>query len=72
MFRRSHVKKQRFHAFFRINITDTLDAMTSDRPYRKKLPTAIAKQEFSKYAGIQFAPDVVNVLIDALDKDIII
>ncbi len=41
-------------------VADTVDAMTSDRPYRKALPFEAAKDELEKYAGIQFDPDVVK------------
>jgi len=42
-------------------VADTLDAMISDRPYRKALPLAQAKDEIRRHAGSQFDPKVVEV-----------
>jgi response regulator RpfG family c-di-GMP phosphodiesterase len=47
-----------------ILIADTFDAMTSDRPYRKALSTERALAELKKYAGTQFDPDLVEVILD--------
>jgi len=45
-----------------IMIADTLDAMTTDRPYRKALPLERALLEFHEYSGIQFDPRLVTVV----------
>ncbi len=37
-------------------IVDTLDAITSDRPYRKGRPLQVAKDEIQRCAGTQFDP----------------
>ena len=37
------------------SVADTLDAMTSDRPYRAKLPLSAAREEIDKWSGRQFA-----------------
>jgi HD-GYP domain-containing protein (c-di-GMP phosphodiesterase class II) len=42
-------------------VADTLDAMISDRPYRKALPLPEAKEEIRRHAGTQFDPQVVEV-----------
>jgi len=42
-------------------VADTLDAMTSDRPYRTSLPFSAASEEIVGQAGRQFDPDVVRV-----------
>jgi cyclic di-GMP phosphodiesterase len=42
-------------------VADTLDAMTSDRPYRAARPWAEARSEILGLAGSQFDPDVVGV-----------
>ena len=42
-------------------IADSLDAMISDRPYRKALPMGHAREEIRRCAGTQFDPKVVEV-----------
>lgn len=42
-----------------IMIADTIDAMTTDRPYRKALSLQRALEEMAKYAGRQFDPNLV-------------
>jgi response regulator RpfG family c-di-GMP phosphodiesterase len=41
-------------------VADTLDAMTSDRPYRSALPMAVAREEIRRESGRQFDPRVVE------------
>jgi response regulator RpfG family c-di-GMP phosphodiesterase len=41
-------------------VADTLDAMTSNRPYRRAMPWRAAREEIVKLAGVQFDPDVVD------------
>jgi response regulator RpfG family c-di-GMP phosphodiesterase len=41
-------------------LADTLDAMTSDRPYRRAQPWPIARNEIVTQAGKQFDPAVVD------------
>ena len=44
-------------------IADCLDAMTSDRPYRKRTTFASAKAEIVQCAGKQFDPKIVKVFL---------
>jgi putative nucleotidyltransferase with HDIG domain len=44
-------------------IADSLDAMISDRPYRKALPMSHACQEIRRCAQTQFDPKVVEVFL---------
>jgi cyclic di-GMP phosphodiesterase len=44
-------------------VADTLDAMTSDRPYRQALPFLTAREEIIRESGKQFDPDVVRVFL---------
>ena len=45
-----------------IMIADTMDAMTTDRPYRKALTLQTALEELNKYAGRQFDPKLVELV----------
>lgn len=44
-------------------VIDTLDAMTSDRPYRQALDFGAAKQEIVAMAGRQFDPVAVDAFV---------
>jgi len=44
-------------------IADSLDAMTSDRPYRKGTTFAAAKEEIVRCAGKQFDPQIVDTFL---------
>lgn len=44
-------------------VIDTLDAMTSDRPYRRGLPFEAAKAEIVRLAGTQFDPAAVEAFL---------
>src|SRR5438067_11183112 len=45
-----------------IMIADTIDAMTTDRPYRKALSLSKTLEEMAKYAGRQFDPRLVQLV----------
>jgi len=49
-----------------IAVADALDAMTSDRPYRKALSLGAARREFRSGAGAQWDAEVVRQLLDIL------
>ena len=44
-------------------VVDTLDAMTSDRPYRKKLSFQAAREEVRRCSGTQFDPQVAEAFL---------
>jgi putative nucleotidyltransferase with HDIG domain len=44
-------------------VVDTLDAMTSDRPYRRALSYDRARAEIIQYSGTQFDPRVVEIFL---------
>ncbi len=44
-------------------IADALDAMTSDRPYRKALSFETAREEIARKAGTQFDPALVRAFL---------
>jgi putative nucleotidyltransferase with HDIG domain len=45
------------------SIADTLDAITSDRPYRPKQSLTAAREEIQRCAGSQFDPNCVDVFL---------
>ncbi len=51
-------------------IADTLDAMTSDRPYRKALPYSAAREEIKQEAGRQFDPEIVKAFLSIPEADL--
>ena len=50
-----------------IMFADTIDAMTTDRPYRKALGETEVRSELIKYRGIQFDPEICDVLLASPD-----
>jgi response regulator RpfG family c-di-GMP phosphodiesterase len=50
------------------SLADTLDAMTSDRPYRRALPWKDARDEILAQSGLQFSPDVVDAYREREDE----
>ncbi len=49
-----------------ILIADTIDAMTTDRPYRKRLPLEVVIGELQKCRGSQFDPDIVELVVSSV------
>lgn len=49
-----------------VAVADTYDALTTDRPYRRRMSHATALEEISANAGTQFDPAVVDALIAAI------
>ena len=49
-----------------ILISDTIDAMTTDRPYRKRLTLDIVIAELQKCKGTQFDPELVEVAVSSV------
>ncbi|MFP5299445.1 MAG: HD-GYP domain-containing protein, partial [Actinomycetota bacterium] len=52
-----------------ILVCDAFDAMTSDRPYRARLPVEEARRRLVAGAGNQFDPEVVGLFLDLLDAE---
>ncbi len=50
-----------------IAVVDAFDAMTSDRPYRQRLPVEEAARRLREGAGTQFDPALVVALLDTLN-----
>jgi putative nucleotidyltransferase with HDIG domain len=49
------------------SVADTLDAITSDRPYRHKQTLQAAKEEIQRFSGRQFDPEVVTTFMSMPD-----
>jgi putative nucleotidyltransferase with HDIG domain len=49
------------------SIADTLDAITSDRPYRAARSIQVAREEVERFSGRQFDPEVVRVFMEMPD-----
>lgn len=45
-------------------VSDTFDAMTSSRPYRKQLDPEQAIQEIKRCSGTQFDPNIVGIFLE--------
>jgi response regulator RpfG family c-di-GMP phosphodiesterase len=52
-----------------ILVADTVEAMTSDRPYRKALSIDVVAAELHKYSGAQFDPVVVDAFLRLLEDE---
>jgi len=50
-----------------ISAADAIEAMTSDRPYRRALKLEKVKEELLRHAGTQFDPLVVDAAVKLLD-----
>jgi len=53
-----------------VTLADSFDAMTTDRPYRKKLPLADVLEDFRTNTGTQFDPQIVCAFCRAFLKEI--
>ncbi len=51
-----------------VSAADAIDAMTSDRPYRKGMSLDVAIGQVRDGAGSHFHPDVAEAVMDAADK----
>ncbi len=64
-----HLKGEEIPFYSRIvAVADAFDAMTSDRPYRKKMTYRQAAEELIRCKGSHFDPDVVNKFIEVLKE----
>jgi putative nucleotidyltransferase with HDIG domain len=52
-----------------ILVADTVEAMSSDRPYRKGRSLSAVIQELRKYSGSQFDPNCVDACLRVIDRE---
>lgn len=50
-------------------VADTVEAMTSDRPYRKALTLEVAAAELRKFSGSQFDPACVEPCLRVIERE---
>ncbi|MCA9548664.1 MAG: response regulator [Myxococcales bacterium] len=50
-------------------VADALDAITSDRPYRRGRDLAYARAEIGRFGGTQFDPEVVEAFLSISDEE---
>lgn len=50
-------------------VADTIDAITSDRPYRKAQPVGEARKELVRLSGVQYDPQVVQAFLEVPEQE---
>jgi HD-GYP domain-containing protein (c-di-GMP phosphodiesterase class II) len=53
-----------------VNLADSFDAMTTDRPYKRRRPAADVFDDLQRNAGKQFAPEIVSALFRGMHKEL--
>jgi len=51
-----------------VSTSESFDAMVTDRPYRKALPISDIVAELKRYAGVQFDPYLVQLLLEIIEE----
>jgi HD-GYP domain-containing protein (c-di-GMP phosphodiesterase class II) len=54
-----------------VSAADAIDAMTSDRPYRKGMSLDVAIEQVREGAGTHFHPDVAEAVLDAAQSGLL-
>lgn len=53
-----------------VNLADSFDAMTTDRPYKRRRPANEVVEDLQRNAGKQFAPELVTAFCRAMLKEV--
>ncbi len=53
-----------------VNLADSFDAMTTDRPYKRRRPTNEVVEDLQRNSGKQFAPELVTALCRGMLKEL--
>ncbi|NNE67150.1 MAG: HD domain-containing protein [Pyrinomonadaceae bacterium] len=53
-----------------VNLADSFDAMTTDRPYKRRRPINEVVEDMQRNSGTQFAPELVTAFCSGLLKEV--
>jgi HD-GYP domain-containing protein (c-di-GMP phosphodiesterase class II) len=53
-----------------VNLADSFDAMTTDRPYKRRRPAEEVIEDMRRNAGTQFEPEIVTAFCRAILKEV--
>jgi HD-GYP domain-containing protein (c-di-GMP phosphodiesterase class II) len=53
-----------------VNLADSFDAMTTDRPYRRRRPANEVFEDLQRNSGKQFAPEIVSAFFRGMLKEL--
>ena len=53
-----------------VNLADSFDAMTTDRPYKRRRPAAEVIEDLRRNSGKQFAPEIVTAFLRGMFKEL--
>ena len=53
-----------------VNLADSFDAMTTDRPYRRRRPANEVFEDLQRNSGKQFAPEIVSAFFRGILKEL--
>ena len=53
-----------------VNLADSFDAMTTDRPYKRRRPVNEVVEDLQRNVGTQFAPELVTAFCNGLLKEV--
>jgi len=52
-----------------VNLADSFDAMTTDRPYRRRRPAHEVIEDLKRNSGKQFAPELVTAFLEGMFRE---
>jgi len=53
-----------------VNLADSFDAMTTDRPYKRRRPAGEVFEDLQRNSGKQFAPEIVSALFRGMLQEV--
>ena len=52
-----------------VNLADSFDAMTTDRPYKRRRPAHEVVDDLRRNSGLQFAPEITSALLRGILRE---